>query len=118
LAFILERRCPAGNLADIWNMHGWPAYYVLAPNAMIRFKGLGLAAVEHLTTYSHRRNELMAETNLFRPARRSGRHYRLDGIEGRRFVQTASRAHLPESLVIEELREVCKTAPGALAMVQ
>jgi serine/threonine-protein kinase HipA len=46
------------------------------------------------------------------------RHYRLDEMEGRHFVQTARRARLPESLVADVLREIAETAPRALAMVQ
>jgi len=46
------------------------------------------------------------------------RHYRLDEIEGRHFVQTARRARLPESLVVDVLREVAEIAPKALATVQ
>jgi serine/threonine-protein kinase HipA len=46
------------------------------------------------------------------------RHYRLEEIEGRHFLQTARRARLSESLVVEVLREIAETAPHALAMVR
>lgn len=46
------------------------------------------------------------------------RHYRLEEIEGRHFVQTARRARLPESLVVDVLREVAEIAPNALATTQ
>ena len=46
------------------------------------------------------------------------RHYRLDEIEGRHFVQTARRARLPETLVVDVLREVSEIAPKALASVR
>lgn len=46
------------------------------------------------------------------------RHYRVDEIEVRHFVQTAKRARLPESLAVDALREVAELAPKALAAVQ
>jgi serine/threonine-protein kinase HipA len=45
------------------------------------------------------------------------RHYRLDEIEGRHFLQTAKRARLPESMARDVLKEVSEAAPQALAMV-
>lgn len=46
------------------------------------------------------------------------RHFRLDEIEARHFVQTVKRARLPESLAIEVLREVAQTADQAVATVE
>jgi serine/threonine-protein kinase HipA len=46
------------------------------------------------------------------------RHYRLDEIEGRHFVQTAKRARLPEALTFEVLKEVSELVPKALALVE
>lgn len=46
------------------------------------------------------------------------RHYRLDEIEGRHFVQTAKRARLPETLVFEILSEISELVPKALALVE
>lgn len=46
------------------------------------------------------------------------RHYRLDEIEGRHFLQTARRARLPETFVAEILKEVLESAPKALAVAK
>lgn len=46
------------------------------------------------------------------------RHYRLDEIHGRHFLQTTARAGLPESLAREALDEVGAAAEAALAMVE
>lgn len=46
------------------------------------------------------------------------RHYRLDEIVGRHFLQTAKRARLPETLTAGILREVTESAAKALAMVE
>ena len=46
------------------------------------------------------------------------RHYRLDEIEGRHFVQTVKRARLPESLALEALKDVVESADGAIAAVE
>lgn len=46
------------------------------------------------------------------------RHYRLDEIEGRHFLQTAKRARLPETLVAEILKEISTSAAEALALVE
>ena len=46
------------------------------------------------------------------------RHYRLDEIEGRHFVQTAKRARLPESLALDALKDVCESADKAMAEVE
>jgi serine/threonine-protein kinase HipA len=43
-----------------------------------------------------------------------GRHYRIDEIQGRHFVQTTERAGLPGALATEVLEEVARTADGAL----
>ena len=36
---------PKGNIADDWNIHNWPTFYVLDPNGIIRFKGVGYAGL-------------------------------------------------------------------------
>lgn len=46
-----------------------------------------------------------------------GRHYRIDEIQGRHFVQTTGRAGLPGALAIEALEEVAKAANGAMEAV-
>jgi serine/threonine-protein kinase HipA len=46
------------------------------------------------------------------------RHYRLDEIEGRHFLQTAKRARLSETLVAGVLREVVESAASAIATVE
>jgi serine/threonine-protein kinase HipA len=46
------------------------------------------------------------------------RHYRLDEIEGRHFLQTAKRARIPEALAAEVLREVADSAAKAIAAVE
>jgi serine/threonine-protein kinase HipA len=46
------------------------------------------------------------------------RHYRLDEIEGRHFVQTAKRSRFSEAVAAEVLKEVAETAPEALALVK
>ena len=46
------------------------------------------------------------------------RHYRLDEIEGRHFVQTVKRARLPKSLALEALSDVCESADKAIATVE
>jgi serine/threonine-protein kinase HipA len=46
------------------------------------------------------------------------RHYRLDEIEGRHFVQTVKRASLPESLAVDALKEVAESADKAIATVE
>jgi serine/threonine-protein kinase HipA len=46
------------------------------------------------------------------------RHYRLDEIKGRHFVQTAERAGLPGSLAKEVLEEVAKAADAAITSVE
>jgi serine/threonine-protein kinase HipA len=48
----------------------------------------------------------------------NSRHYRLDEIEGRHFLQTAKRARLPETLAIGVLKEVAELAGKALAIVE
>lgn len=45
------------------------------------------------------------------------RHYQIEEIEGRHFLQTARRARLSERLVIDILKEIVETAPKALAKV-
>lgn len=46
------------------------------------------------------------------------RHFRLDEIEGRHFLQTAKRARLPEALAAGVLQEVAEFAAKALATVE
>lgn len=46
------------------------------------------------------------------------RHYRLAEIRGRHFVQTATRARLPESLALEALKDVSESAEKAIAEVE
>ncbi len=46
------------------------------------------------------------------------RHYRLDEIEGRHFLQTAKRAQLPEALAAGVLRDVAESAAKAIATVE
>jgi serine/threonine-protein kinase HipA len=46
------------------------------------------------------------------------RHYRIDEIEGRHFLQTAKRGRLPEALAIDVLKEVSESAAKALATVE
>lgn len=46
------------------------------------------------------------------------RHYRLDEIQGRHFVQTTERAGLPGSLASEVLDEVVQAAPTAMATLE
>ena len=46
------------------------------------------------------------------------RHYRLDEIEGRHFVQTVKRARLPESLALDALKDVSESADEAIAAVE
>lgn len=46
------------------------------------------------------------------------RHYRIDEIKGRHFIQTAGRAGLPESLAKDALEEVAKAAESALKRVE
>jgi hypothetical protein len=36
---------PQSNIADDWNIHNWPTFYVLDPNGIIRFKGVGYAGL-------------------------------------------------------------------------
>lgn len=46
------------------------------------------------------------------------RHYRLDEIKGRHFIQTTERAGLPGSLAREVLEEVAKAADAAMTSVE
>ena len=46
------------------------------------------------------------------------RHYRLDEIKGRHFVQTTERAGLPGSLAKDVLEEVAKAADAAITTVE
>lgn len=46
------------------------------------------------------------------------RHYRLDEIQGRHFIQTATRAGLPPTLAQEALQEIARTATAAMAAVE
>ena len=44
----------------------------------------------------------------------SGRHYRIDEIQGRHFIQTADRAGLPGALAAEALDDVARSAGSAM----
>ena len=46
------------------------------------------------------------------------RHYRMDEIKGRHFIQTAERAGLPESLAREVMTEVAQQAEPVLRAVE
>lgn len=46
------------------------------------------------------------------------RHYRVDEIKGRHFIQTTERASLPRSLAKEALTEVAQAADGAIKTVE
>ena len=46
------------------------------------------------------------------------RHYRIDKILGRHFVQTAERAGLPASLARSSIEEVVDSAKSAMAQVE
>ena len=46
-----------------------------------------------------------------------GRHYRIDEISGRHFVQTTERAGLPGAMAIDALEEVAKAADSAMDAV-
>jgi serine/threonine-protein kinase HipA len=47
-----------------------------------------------------------------------GRHYRLDEIKGRHFIQTTERAGLPGALAREALEEVAQVADAAITTVE
>jgi serine/threonine-protein kinase HipA len=47
-----------------------------------------------------------------------GRHYRIDEIKGRHFIQSAERAGLPGSLASEVLTEVSQVAETAIDTVE
>ena len=46
------------------------------------------------------------------------RHYRIDEIRGRHFIQTAERAGLPKSIATDALEEVAKTADTAIKTIE
>jgi len=46
------------------------------------------------------------------------RHYRIDEIKGRHFIQTVERAGLPGSLALSALDEVAKAAEGAMKKIE
>lgn len=46
------------------------------------------------------------------------RHYRVDEVRGRHFVQTVKAARLPESMAVEALKEIAGVANGAFAEVE
>lgn len=46
------------------------------------------------------------------------RHYRLDKIQGRHFIQTTERAGLPASLASEVLAEVAQTADASMTALE
>lgn len=48
----------------------------------------------------------------------NNRHYRIEEIEGRHFIQTAERAGLPRSIASDALEEVAKAADSAMKTIQ
>ena len=48
----------------------------------------------------------------------NSRHYKIDDVEGRHFIQTAERAGLPASLASDALQEVAKVADKAMTTVE
>ncbi|MFO1114318.1 MAG: type II toxin-antitoxin system HipA family toxin [Beijerinckiaceae bacterium] len=48
----------------------------------------------------------------------STRHYRMDEIHGRHFVETGARAGLPRKLMVEAIEAIADTAHKALAVVE
>ena len=46
------------------------------------------------------------------------RHYRIEEIQGRHFVQTAEAAGLPGARAIDAIREVVEAAPGAMKAIE
>jgi serine/threonine-protein kinase HipA len=48
----------------------------------------------------------------------NSRHYKIDHIKGRHFIQTAERAGLPGTLASEVLEEVAKTADAAMKTIE
>jgi serine/threonine-protein kinase HipA len=46
------------------------------------------------------------------------RHYRLEEIEGRHFVQTVRRARLPETLALDALKDVAESADKVMTAVE
>lgn len=47
-----------------------------------------------------------------------GRHYKIDDIEARHFIQSARRANLPGSLANDVLQEIARTAGKAMASIE
>jgi len=58
---------PMGNLADDWNIHGWPTYYLLDPNGIIRFKGMGYGGVMTSNQLTLIIDQVLAETAKTKP---------------------------------------------------
>jgi serine/threonine-protein kinase HipA len=48
----------------------------------------------------------------------TGRHYKIEDISGRHFIQTAERAGLPGALASEALAEVAQAADGAMQSIE
>jgi serine/threonine-protein kinase HipA len=46
------------------------------------------------------------------------RHYRLEEIQGRHFIQTVQRAHLPKSIAENALKQIASTARAAIDTAQ
>jgi serine/threonine-protein kinase HipA len=46
------------------------------------------------------------------------RHYRIEEIQGRHFVQTAEAAGLPGARATDALREIVEAAPGAIKAIE
>ena len=46
------------------------------------------------------------------------RHYRIEEVQGRHFVQTAETAGVPGAMAIDALREVAHAAPGAIKAIE
>jgi thiol-disulfide isomerase/thioredoxin len=53
---------PGGNLADNWNIRGWPTFYVLDPNGIIRFKGMAYAGLMTSNQLTQIIDQVLAET--------------------------------------------------------
>jgi serine/threonine-protein kinase HipA len=48
----------------------------------------------------------------------NNRHYRIDEIKGRHFIQTAERAGLPKSIATDALEEVAEAADAAMKTIE
>jgi serine/threonine-protein kinase HipA len=48
----------------------------------------------------------------------TSRHYKIEDISGRHFIQTTERADLPGALVTGVLQDVAKSAGGAMKTIE